>query len=242
MFNNRGAGYITKLRGPLRAGEPVRTLRFGGMAYELLHECIYDIDGALAWASQHAYHDVYLAGHSTGANKIVFRLSEASSDIPIKGAFLLSGGDDISLQTSRLPDIASTHLKLHQTILAGQANDLVPQDLFPGEHPISYQSFAELITEHGDYDIFPFARYGKEVSGAAQSYFKRYKKVSVPLHVIYGENDFGTVIPVAKAVAILTEFNKLATGHIIAGADHNFANREAELAAVIAQALIHDRA
>src|SRR5690606_33078009 len=64
-FNNRGSGYITKF--DMADGTSI----LGGMTYEKIGDFQLDIEGVFAWAKSEGYTDIYIAGHSTGANKIV---------------------------------------------------------------------------------------------------------------------------------------------------------------------------
>ena len=58
-FNNRGAHLVR------RAGR-----KLGGAAFERIRECMFDIDGAVRELRRRGYRELYLAGHSTGANKV----------------------------------------------------------------------------------------------------------------------------------------------------------------------------
>ena len=67
FFNNRGAHIIKRLT--VRRGGKERRGSFG-MAHEKIRECVHDIDGAVAFLKKQGYRKFYLAGASTGANKI----------------------------------------------------------------------------------------------------------------------------------------------------------------------------
>ncbi len=66
-FNNRGAHYIKKLTQVI--GDD-KTDILQGMAYEKIKDCVLDIEGALNFLERLGYKQFYLAGSSTGANKI----------------------------------------------------------------------------------------------------------------------------------------------------------------------------
>ena len=63
-FNNRGAGYMAKLRNA-EIGKKV----WGGTAYEKIEECVADIDGAISFTASRGYTDITLVDLSSGANK-----------------------------------------------------------------------------------------------------------------------------------------------------------------------------
>mgnify|MGYP001604750315 CR=1 FL=1 len=65
-FNNRGAHYIKKLKINNEEKEEIKI----GTAFELIKDCIKDIDGAIELLKSLGYEEFYLIGHSTGANKI----------------------------------------------------------------------------------------------------------------------------------------------------------------------------
>lgn len=222
LFNNRGAGYITKF--DTISGKSY----LGGMAYEKIADSVRDIDAALAWAYSEGYKNVYLAGHSTGANKLVYWAATRTT-VPsqVKALLLIGGGDDISLQQSRyskdiLPIVQKCTHKAAQSELLQKS--LVPHSMFPGSHPISWQSLHELITPGSDYDIFPFGRPQGSKS------FARFSHIRIPqVLVVYGSEDFGTIIKPEAAVKMLQGVLPV-HGTVIAGADHSFTGMERELA------------
>ena len=75
-FNNRGAHYIMSLKRKIdveNATEDDQTeerVNFG-MSYELVKDCIKDIDGAINFLKEKGYEEFYLIGMSSGANKAV---------------------------------------------------------------------------------------------------------------------------------------------------------------------------
>src|SRR3990167_1428150 len=98
LFNNRGAHIIKNLH-QQKNRKIVHT--HGGMAYEKIRDCVSDIDGALAFLKQRGYKNFYLAGESTGANKIcVYNHYQPRNNI--KGYILLSGGDDTGIYYNQL--------------------------------------------------------------------------------------------------------------------------------------------
>lgn len=66
-FNNRGSGYVTKIRKFIKGKEVDQR---AGTAYELIKDCVKDIDGAINFLTKLGYTELYLLGFSTGANKV----------------------------------------------------------------------------------------------------------------------------------------------------------------------------
>ena len=222
-FNNRGAGYITKF--DTTKGKSVT----GGMSYENISECELDIDSALKWAKQNNYNEIYLYGHSTGANKLVLWANIHKSNKNVKGLILSAGGDDVSLQLSRYnPTLLG---RLEKFMKNSTPKQIVPIELFPGDHPISVGSLKELITQNSNYDVFPFRRPDEKNA------FKLFKAVEYPLSIIYGSDDFGTIIPTEEAVKVLRSL-KPCKAKIIPNADHSYNNRETDLAAAVLECVL----
>ena len=66
------------------------------MTYELIKECILDIEGAIKFLKTLGYKIFYLAGASTGANKIVVYHYYRRKNLVTK-YILIGGGDDVSI-------------------------------------------------------------------------------------------------------------------------------------------------
>ncbi|MCA9330133.1 alpha/beta fold hydrolase [Candidatus Saccharibacteria bacterium] len=232
-FNNRGSGYVGAIKRYDTEGA-VAEKRMSGMAYERIAECIEDLDGIIDWAVNQGYDNVVLIGHSTGANKLVLYANSSSTRLKyVQKLFLLAGGDDITLQNSWLEDSAA-YLK---TITSGAEQHgpqaLVPEGQFYGGHPISYGSLVELLTEHSDYDIFPFGRYQKN----RDDLFTHIRALTIPTIAIYGTRDFGTVVPVKDALEILRSVLPAIQTEHITNAEHDFWEHEQELAQIIAASI-----
>src|SRR5690606_23085943 len=97
-FNNRGANLIKSLTKVTENGEE-RVLY--GTTYELIKECIFDINGAIEFLKEKGYEQFYLIGESTGANKIVVYNYYQPTN-PVSKYILLSGGDDTGLYYDEL--------------------------------------------------------------------------------------------------------------------------------------------
>ena len=226
-FNNRGAGYMTKF------DNTNGTTYLGGMAFERISDFHYDICGIISWAKKKGYNKILLIGHSTGANKIVYELSHYKQPL-IVGTCLIGGGDDITLQRGRYSDFEISQLekKIDNATKNAKGKELVSQGVFKGEHPMSWDSLKEIITPNSDYDMFPFARYDKE---NVKKSFQGISKIVVPTLIMYGSNDFGTIIPPKDAIKLLKSINDKFSVHLFYRADHNLTGRERDLSACIAE-------
>lgn len=236
-FNNRGANLIKpleKIKGDVK--EKVKT----GMTYELIRECIYDIDGAVNYLTTLDYKIFYLIGSSTGANKIVVYSFHKPVN-KISKYILVSGGDDTGLYYREMgKNKYNLTLKKSQKIIEkGYGEKLAPEYLVD-DSLISYQSLYDTINPDGDYNIFPFNEYLNNLKLSKKELFREYKKINKPTLVIYGELDEYCYGNAPKCVEILKKEcsnPKLFTFKIIPGADHRLTNKEEELAKIVSNYL-----
>src|SRR4029453_6445522 len=89
-FNTRGHHIVPRGRA-----------RPAGAAYERFVDCVEDIRTVLAFARQCGYRRVVLAGHSTGANKVLFYASRPR-DRRVVGIILLGPVSDVGAEAKRL--------------------------------------------------------------------------------------------------------------------------------------------
>ena len=232
-FNNRGAHYIHKL---WTEKDGTRTREPYGAAYELIKECLFDIDGALEFLKQRGYREFYLLGSSTGANKIcVYNFYKPKNKIA--KYVLFSGGDDtgISYQMMGEKNFYGALEKCRYEIKKGHGRKLLPKSLT--DYLYSYQSFYDTINPDGDYNVFPFNEYMNHLKLSKKPLFREYKSIKKPTLVVYGGDDEYCYGKVPEIIGILKKecsSKKQFTFEIIEKADHNFNGREADLAKVIA--------
>lgn len=235
-FNNRGAHWIKKLNRKINGKE--ERIPYG-MTYELIKECIYDIDGAIGLLKKLGYKTFYLIGGSTGANKIVVYHYYQRRN-PVSKYILLSGGDDTGLYYEfEFKKNKKKFFKVlnycRKKIDQGKGRELVPKYILK-EPLISYQSLYDTINPDGDYNIFPFNEYINNLNLSKKPLFKEFKTVNKPTLVIYGELDEYCYGNVPRCVQILKKESpnpKLFTFQIIKGADHGFNGKEKELVEMI---------
>jgi len=233
-FNNRGAHYLHTIK---KTNPPVGGEIKIGMALEIIKDCIFDIDGAINFLKKLGYSEFYLAGSSTGANKIVVYHYYKSVN-PIKKYILLSSGDDVGLSYEMLGRVKFWLMlkKCFWEIKRGNGRKLIKE--IQDDFLYSYQSLYDTINPNGDYNIFPLNEYINKLKLSKKPLFKEYKTINKQTLVIYGECDEYCYGVVPKCVEIL----KKECGHkdkftfkIIKGADHGFSGHESELAKTISQ-------
>lgn len=228
-FNNRGAHNIKKLY--VRKGKKEVRRRFG-MAYEKIKECIEDIDGAISFLKKQGYSKFYLAGASTGANKIcVYNFYKPKNDV--EKYILLCGGDDTGIYYHMLGKskfwklLAEAKKKIKSKHREEIIKEMLPE-LF------SYTGFFDIANPDGDYNIFPFYEVLRKVKLSTKPLFRHFKSIRKPTLVVYGDQDEYAWGDVPKIVEILKSYQPRLVYRIIKGADHGFKNRENQLAGMIA--------
>ncbi len=237
-FNNRGAHWIKKLSKKVKGVEKEDRIPYG-MTYELMKECVFDIDGAINYLKTLGYKTFYLIGLSTGANKIVVYHYYRRKN-PVAKYVLLSGGDDTGLyyelefKKNRRRFFAVMR-QCEKEIQKGNGRKLVPQTILV-EPLMSYQSLYDTINPDGDYNTFPFNEYLHNLKLSQKPLSRQYKTIDKSTLVVYGEHDEYCYGDAAKCVNILKKEcpdKKLFTFKIIKGADHGFTGKEKELAETI---------
>ncbi len=232
-FNNRGAHLIKSLKRQTEDGEE-RAMY--GTAFELIKDCILDIDAAIAELTKKGYNEFYLIGESTGANKIVvYNYYKPQNNI--SKYILLSGGDDTGLYYEELGnekffEILNTS---KQMVDKGKGEELLTKDLYAGL-PMSYQAMYDTLNPDGDYNIFPYNEVMNNLQISSKKLLREYKSIEKPTLVVYGSEDEFCYGKVPECVEILkknTSKPELFQYEIIQGADHGFSGGEDRLHAVI---------
>jgi pimeloyl-ACP methyl ester carboxylesterase len=230
-FNNRGAHIIKRLT--VRRGKKEERERFG-MAYEKIKECVFDIDGAIAFLKKQGYKTFYLAGASTGANKIcVYNYYKPKNNI--KKYILLCGGDDTGIYYDVLGK--KTFWKLlkeaKKKIKAKHGEEII-KEILP-DLIFSYKGFYDIANPDGDYNCFPYYEMFRKVELSTRSLFRYFTSIKKPSLVVYGDHDEFVWGDVSRAVAVLKGYRPEFDYRIIEGADHRFSNHGRELAKIIAE-------
>ncbi len=239
-FNNRGAHDKKTLS---RADSEDKYQ--GGTHYELIADCVKDIDGAVAFLKTKKYTELYLMGHSTGANKICVYNQKASHN-PFAKYVLAGPGDDVGTAFSELTETNFLmSLKLAgEMVKTGHGLDVMP--VHSGMHPFSAQSAFDLLNPDGEYNTFPFFELSTQRLGAKKP-FQEYRQIRIPTLVIFGENDeFAYTAGNVSEALIMFEDNTHDSiiedsGFMtIADTDHGFHGSEEKFATAIANWLSGD--
>ena len=224
-FNNRGhdiANYIKKPN-----GEKV----ISGTAFEDAEDGYYDIVGAIKYALEKGYKEIYLMGHSLGSTKVVYTYNKILEKEPeilknIKAILLLSLVDiPTALRiylNEKFPEILKYAKDMEK---AGMKNIFMPEKSFI--HPVSVKTFLKYAR---DYQNIDFARYSEK-----EYDFKEINNIQVPLFMRWGNNRELILQEAGKLCEFLkTKINnsKLDINYID-GANHSYTGKEEQLGSEI---------
>ena len=181
-FNNRGAHESKKLSYS-KSDETYQ----GGTHYELIADCIKDIDGAVGLLRNKKYTEFYLIGHSTGANKICV-YNQRTAQNPFSKYVLAGPGDDSGLFYEELGEAQFTKTLAKAKELKKSGNGLVIMPEDSGMYPFSAQSAYDIMNPNGDYNTFPFYEVATKRLGT-KALFEAYRKIRIPTLTVFGQND-----------------------------------------------------
>jgi pimeloyl-ACP methyl ester carboxylesterase len=235
-FNNRGAHFIKRLN--RRRGTRSDSVMLG-MTYELVRDCVPDIEGAIGFLREEGYRRFHLVGHSTGANKIAI-FNRRRPRNRVSRYVLLAPGDDVGIYYDTLGE-RRFHRALdtaQRRVEAGRGLELVPPSISP--FPISWMSLLDTIDPDGDYNTFPFLETLRGLALSRKTHFRDFRTIRKPTLALYGSEDEYCFGEVPRCVDILREKarepRRLETV-IIPGADHGFSGAENRAGAIVARFL-----
>jgi pimeloyl-ACP methyl ester carboxylesterase len=184
-FNNRGFGEINSVRQKHGA----RTSYFlAGTAHEVFKDCVDDIQGAINFSRKAGAKRIFLAGHSTGAQKIMY-WSSKMKDPRVKGLILFGPLSDYSgaLATKGAAALKRSVAHARKLVAKGKSYELMPRHL--GEwFACDAQRFLSLYTPESPEEIFSYTR--PDVRPQAL------EKVNVRiLCFLAGDDEYGDVSP-----------------------------------------------
>ena len=230
-FNNRGAHLVTRLRGPRS--------KSGGMAHEIIRECVRDIDGVARFLRLRGFSELYLIGHSTGANKIAVYDSLKHSNT-FRKYVLLGGGDDTGLFADHLGVTRFRHAieRARAMVKAKRGDELAPRSLTLNLM-LSWRALLDMMNPNGDYNVFPYFEAMRGVRLSRKPLFHHIRAIRKPSLYVYGEHDEHCYDDVAGCVRVLSEHvAPNAEIVVMQDANHGFSGKERELGTLIAEWLL----
>src|SRR5712692_9951348 len=201
-LNNRGHDTVT------RGGQ-----RLAGAAFERFGESVEDIRTAIAFARRAGYERVILAGHSTGANKVLHYVARGRARRVI-GLILLGPVSDVAAEMKRVGRRElRRRVAVAERIARRDANALVPRTFGFW----SARRYLSLYRPGETEDVFPYYR--------PDARWTALRSVRIPVAAIVGSRDEYLD---RRPQELIEAFRRNATrdpsftGVIIAGARHGF--------------------
>ncbi len=218
-FNTRGHNTVAsfhKNHGRLLAGAGLENFK----------DCLKDISAIIRYLKSKGLSNVYLVGHSTGANKALYYLYK-TSDRQIKGLALVAPLSDVAVEKRAAGKKFSQKLLRAKKYLSGYRHWPLPKNF--SKKIMSASRYLSLANPGSPEDVFPYHN--------PNASWKELKSLRVPLLVVLGDKDhYAKPWQPKKILKIFEEKTpnkKMFSGMLINGAGHSFVKREKELAAAI---------
>lgn len=224
-FNTRGHDMIAGFKKITDVSKNSFTYATIGAGYEVFEECIDDIDAVIAWFLARGYTKVFLAGHSSGANKVSY-FQGTTKHPHVAGVVLLSPMSD------RLyPGVDGAKKQkaqdLSRTLLDNGKGDELHSSF--GYFPMTAKRFASLSTPRSQEDQFGY--------GDIPPYMPEYSKIKAPLLVVLANDDEYKDRPILEIKEVFDNASESLSyeSKIIEGATHGFEGKIFEVVSIISR-------
>ena len=215
-FNTRGHDIVNR--------NALRGDGLYGSGFEKFEECIFDIRAMITYARRLGCKKIILAGHSTGANKVLYYLYK-TRDQSVRMLMLLGPVNDIAAGRKKFGAAGLAR----GVALAKKLSRKNPASLMPLSYGIfSAARFLSMFLPATNEDAFPYL--------TPRANWQALRSIRQPLAVIIGERDEYLDRPAQKLIEIFRQnalSTKSFTGAIIKDADHGFKGKEKQLADTI---------
>ena len=224
-IDNRGRGIISSFWQNDELSRRGEGVKLGGSCFEILDECVHDINGAINYLLSIGKTKFILQGHSLGCTKVVHYMNTQATD-NIDKVILLAPTDMVAW-ASRDEKHEEYIAKARGLVESGQPTALVDAQCWPDETPLSAQTYLSICVAGTSADIYSQREHGAPLGN-----------VGKPMIIVYGSEDVGIKetygsIDEWKARTEAT-INKDTTRIVtIEGASHSFRYLEEQLSDAI---------
>jgi pimeloyl-ACP methyl ester carboxylesterase len=198
--------------------------RLAGAALERFGDCVQDIRTAIALAGRAGYARVVLAGHSTGANKVLHYAARVR-DRRVIGLILLGPVSDVAAEMKRIGRRElERRVATAERIARRDGDALVPRAFGFW----SARRYLSLYRPGGIEDVFPYYRPGARWTALG--------RIRLPIAAIVGSRDEyldRSAAALIAAFALNATRARSFTGIVIPRARHGFQGHEGDLARAI---------
>ncbi len=188
----------------------------GGAMYEIFEDSFNDISGIINYLKEKHKRNIYLIGHSSGANKVSYALQNG---VEVAKVIFASPGDDIGLQMKFLGK--KKYIKMQ--ILSKNLKNKYPFKLMPVNNlkflPITSASYFSLYNNKSDMDQFPY-----RILNIKR--WQKLKNLKTSALIILGSKDEYTISPVNKIKLFFEKELSNIKIKIVSNGDHNYTGKE----------------
>lgn len=223
-FNNRGCESLKDLT--KTANGKKKYIRIGN-THELFEECIFDIDAAITFASNHGFKNIHLSGHSLGSPKVGYYLSQ-TKDARVASVLFISPSDMIGLEKDD-ENYEINMAEAQKLLKVGKGRELLSKQIWD-EYPLSAQTFLNFFGVDSKIGIFNFHD--------PKDQFEALGKIYQPIIVIAGRKDDILIIPVEAIMEKITKFavsSKRVETKVLGDANHGYVGHEQDLATTVTE-------
>jgi pimeloyl-ACP methyl ester carboxylesterase len=217
--NNRGTEYIKDL---YKVENGMREYVRYGDSFEKFEDCILDIRAAIDAASQWGFKTVHLSGHSLGAPKVAFYITE-TKDPRIASIIFLSPADMVGLAKAD-KDYERDVSTATKMVAGGRGDELMPFIIW-GESYLSARAYLSISGEESQVAIFNLYRSDDSLPVLS--------RITLPTLVVMGKKDGALTVPVEE---LMNRVSKALLGSptvetkILGDADHQYNNYQQVMA------------
>lgn len=224
-IDNRGRGVMSTFwqNNPVPHNED--SVKLGGSCFEVLEECVHDIQGAIDYLKSLGKRKFILQGHSLGCTKVVYYMNTQRPDDVTK-VVLLAPTDMVAWASRDSMHLANIQ-RARQLMSENQPTALVSAQCWPDKTPLSAQTYLSICVAGTPADI-----YGTTTGRALLA------TVAAPMLIAYGSNDIG-ITEISGTVEAWRKKADSAINHeyaqieIIDGASHSFKDHEDALSQIV---------
>ncbi len=177
-IDNRGRGIISSFWQKDELSRWGEGTKLGGSCFEMLDECVHDINGAINYLKSIGKTRFILQGHSLGCTKVVHYMNTQAPD-NIDKVILLAPTDMVAW-ASRDKNHETNVEKARKLIAENKPTTLVGAQCWPDETPLSAQTYLSICVANTSADM-----YGGRENGALLG------NVDKPMLIVYGSDDIG---------------------------------------------------
>lgn len=177
-IDNRGRGIISSFWQKDELSRWGEGTKLGGSCFEILEECVYDIDGAINYLKSIGKTRFILQGHSLGTTKVVHYMNTQNTT-DIDKVILLAPTDMVGW-ASRDEHHNEYVTRAKELMSKDTPTELVSAQCWPDETPLSAQTYLSICVAGTNADM-----YGEREGGALLG------RINKPMLIVYGSDDIG---------------------------------------------------